>query len=110
MTTFTLDLLVGVSHPNGPSDGVELLEWSIWRLPERSNEHVLIGRLPGRHTLRMTSKIVGIEGCVVRTESGSRYLLSGPPATPEQHELQALQRLAALGDQPHVDVTAELAS
>lgn len=48
--------LVMASHPDGTSDGVEIHEWSSWR----GKDHILIGRLSGPHTLRVTSKIVGI--------------------------------------------------
>lgn len=59
--------------------------------------------------LRITSPVELFEGGQVLTKSGSIYTLEGPPAGPEELQVQKTRRDALLGGRSAVDVTARYA-
>ena len=81
-----------------------------WRFVECEGQRVLVGFLENGITCRMTTSITSIDfaGREVRTQSGRKYELFGPPAsTPQLRAVIALR--VALSVRTHVlDVTGEL--
>ena len=81
-----------------------------WRLVEWDSQRVLVGFLENRITCRMTTEITSIDfaGREVRTQSGRKYELFGPPAsTPELRAVIALR--VAVSVRTHcLDVTEDV--
>jgi hypothetical protein len=98
-------MLSPIGFPTSPSTAT-LRCWSVIEVDDDDGRRVqlLVGMLTDSR-LRVTTPIEQLEGRQVRTSSGSKYTLDGPPANAGQLEEQRTRRDALLGGRNAVDVT-----
>lgn len=101
-----MKLLAPIGFAESPSTA-RLRSWSVLEVMDDNGSLVrlAVGWISATK-LRITSPVEQFEGGQVVTRSGSIYTLEGPPASPEESQVQKTRRDALLGGRSAVDVTA----